>query len=89
MGLTIICLILFLGPLTGAGLNPARCFGPAIVSGHWDNHWVYWIGPLIGGVFGAAGALFLVPTLTTTVASRERFKSILASEGTSLLDDQH
>ncbi len=40
-------------PLTGAALNPARAFGPAIVSNHWDNQGVWWVGPLAGGVLGA------------------------------------
>jgi glycerol uptake facilitator-like aquaporin len=30
-------------------MNPARVFGPALASGHWNNHFVYWIGPLLGG----------------------------------------
>lgn len=62
IGLTIVMDILAIGPLTGAAMNPARVLGPAIASGTWGNHWVYWVGPLLGG--GLAGALqqfFLMP----------------------------
>src|SRR5438552_7336307 len=56
IGLTITLDILFGGPFTGAAMNPARTFGPAIVSGQWDHHYVYWIGPLLGGAL--AGIIY-------------------------------
>ena len=40
------------GPVSGASMNPARSFGPALISGTWDHHWVYWMGPVLGAVLG-------------------------------------
>ncbi len=56
IGLTITMDILFGGPFTGAAVNPSRAFGPALATGHWQNHGVYWAGPLLGGVI--AGVLY-------------------------------
>ena len=56
IGATVTLDILFGGPLTGAAMNPARVFGPAIASNFWKAHYVYWIGPLIGGA--AAGFVY-------------------------------
>lgn len=53
IGLTVALDIMATGPLTGAAMNPARTFGPALASAHWSNHLVYWIGPLIGGALAA------------------------------------
>jgi MIP family channel proteins len=49
IGLTVFVDILVGGGRTGAAMNPARAFGPALVSGHWNDQLVYWLGPLIGG----------------------------------------
>src|SRR5437588_2418775 len=52
IGATITLDILFGGPLTGAAMNPARVFGPALAAWFWHDHYVYWIGPLVGGALG-------------------------------------
>jgi MIP family channel proteins len=52
IGATITLDILFGGPLTGAAMNPARVFGPAVAANFWKDHYVYWIGPLVGGGLG-------------------------------------
>jgi MIP family channel proteins len=56
IGLTITMDILLGGPFTGAAVNPARAFGPALAAHHWSNHGVYWVGPLLGGII--AGYLY-------------------------------
>jgi aquaporin Z len=50
IGLTITFAILAIGPYTGAALNPARWFGPALASGHWTDWYLWIIGPVAGGV---------------------------------------
>jgi MIP family channel proteins len=56
IGLTITLGILVAGPFTGAALNPARALGPELVSRHWLNWGIYWVGPLSGGFI--AGLLY-------------------------------
>ena len=47
----IVPLLMFLeGSVSSMCINPARAFGPALVSGVWDNHWIYWSAPFLGGV---------------------------------------
>ncbi len=53
IGMVVLFDILVGGPLTGGSMNPARTFGPALASGFWANHLVYWIGPIIGSLVAA------------------------------------
>jgi MIP family channel proteins len=62
IGLTLLPAILVGGPLTGAALNPARAFGPALVSLDWHGHITYWLGPLLGAaVAGLVWGKVLLP----------------------------
>lgn len=56
IGFAIIVDILMGGALTGAAMNPARAFGPAVIAHYWQDQWLYWAGPLVGG--GAAAILY-------------------------------
>ena len=53
IGLAVAADILMGGPLTGAAMNPARWFGPAVASGAFDDWYVWWIGPLLGAAVAA------------------------------------
>lgn len=53
VGMAVVLGVFATGPLTGAALNPARAFGPAVATGHWANWYVYWVGPLAGGLSAA------------------------------------
>jgi MIP family channel proteins len=53
VGLTIAMGSLLGGPFTGAAMNPARAFGPALAAPHWQNQGVYWVGTLFGGTIAA------------------------------------
>ena len=53
IGLTIAADILAIGPLTGASMNPARSFGPAIASGVFAGQIIYWVGPILGAIAAA------------------------------------
>lgn len=52
-GLTITVAVLVGYPFTGAALNPIRSFGPALAATHWQNHGIYWVGPLVGAIIAA------------------------------------
>jgi len=73
IGLTVTFDILAIGPLTGASMNPARSFGPAVAAYFgttripeiWQNHALYWVGPLLGGI--VAGWIYTLFFLSKAV----------------------
>lgn len=69
IGLAITVCGLAAGPLTGAAMNPARAFGPALVAWEWHGQAVYWLGPLVGAtVAGALWKFMLLPKDATDLA---------------------
>lgn len=54
IGLTVTLDILIGGPITGAAMNPARYLGPALLGGGLAHWWLYWAGPVIGGILAGA-----------------------------------
>lgn len=53
IGMTILVGHLVAVPFTGTSMNPARSFGPALIANAWMDHWIFWVGPLIGGGLAA------------------------------------
>ena len=58
IGFTVTLCALAGGAITGASMNPARSFAPALFSGSWQHHWVYWLGPILGAGLAAFAAKY-------------------------------
>jgi MIP family channel proteins len=71
VGLAIVIGCLFGGSYTGGSMNPARSFGPALIMDSWENHWVYWVGPIIGSVLAALIYKYALKIQPTIVARSE------------------
>ncbi|HUY70123.1 MAG TPA: aquaporin [Candidatus Baltobacteraceae bacterium] len=60
IGLTVMVDVLAIGPFTGGAMNPARAIGPTIASMFFANWYVYWIGPILGGIVAALFYKYLI-----------------------------
>ncbi|KAG2196388.1 hypothetical protein INT47_012892 [Mucor saturninus] len=64
VGLSVFMCHIVGTPIDGTSINPARSFAASIVSGKWANHWIFWFGPLIGGIF--AYCIYMTCKILTT-----------------------
>jgi aquaporin Z len=53
IGLTVGLNSMFGGLISGASMNPARSFGPALISMNFEFHWIYWLAPILGAILAA------------------------------------
>ena len=69
IGLAVAVGILTIGPVTGAALNPARWFGPALLTSSWDDALVWTLGPILGGLLAGATYLYGIKPRLAGVAA--------------------
>ncbi|XP_047438229.1 aquaporin AQPAe.a isoform X2 [Mugil cephalus] len=67
---------------SGASMNPARTLGPAIITGFWENHWVYWIGPVFGAIMAGVSYEFFF----TRSASRQKLVACLTCKDIEIVE---
>ncbi|KAM4796027.1 aquaporin-4-like [Rhinophrynus dorsalis] len=82
IGFSLTAGALAAGQFSGGSMNPARSLGPAVVTGIWEHHWVYWIGPILGAFL--AGALY--EFFFATSASREKLVACLTCKDIEIVE---
>lgn len=68
IGLTVGLEAMCMGPISGASMNPARSFGPALVGGIWQHQWIYWVATIIGAQLAVAAYRIIAPTVFPNTA---------------------
>jgi glycerol uptake facilitator-like aquaporin len=74
IGFTLGFNVILGGSISGGSLNPARSFGPALIVGNFDFHWIYWIAPILGGLIAAGVYKGLHKDLDLLSADAEQIK---------------
>uniref|UniRef100_A0A646QFQ9 Aquaporin1 n=1 Tax=Hemiscolopendra marginata TaxID=943146 RepID=A0A646QFQ9_9MYRI len=87
IGITVTVGHLFSIRYTGCGMNPARVFGPAAVTGSWDNHWAYWIGECGGAIFAALLYIVIFCADDSGIYNRV-FRTLCSSSSVDNLDQK-
>nr|QKE23020.1 aquaporin 14 [Symphodus melops] len=67
---------------SGGSMNPARSLGPAIITGFWENHWVYWIGPVLGAILAGVSHEFFF----SLSASRQKLVACLTCKDIEIVE---
>ncbi|XP_068123669.1 aquaporin-4-like [Hyperolius riggenbachi] len=82
IGFSVIAGALAAGQFSGGSMNPARSFGPALFTGFWEYHWVYWIGPTLGAFLAGASYEFFF----ASSASREKLVACLTCKDIDIVE---
>ncbi|XP_062397719.1 aquaporin-4 [Sardina pilchardus] len=82
IGFSLSAGIFTAGRLSGGSMNPARTLGPAIITGVWEHHWVYWIGPVLGAILaGVSHEFFFAQS-----ASRQKLVACLTCKDIEMVE---
>lgn len=90
IGLTVTLGHLGVVEYTGASMNPARSFGTALINENWNQHWVYWAGPILGGVCAALLYTQVFKAAPSeAVSASERYRAVADEKELKRLDGKH
>ncbi|KAL4218102.1 Aquaporin-4 [Mactra antiquata] len=81
IGLTVGCMHLAGIPFTGASMNPARSLGSALISDDFEGHWVYWCGPILGGILAALTYKYIFNPYRKCISYDEATEIMLQDKG--------
>ncbi|XP_064408439.1 aquaporin-4 [Latimeria chalumnae] len=82
IGFSLVAGILAAGNISSGSLNPARSLGPAILTGIWEHHWVFWIGPVLGAVLAGVSYEFFF----ASSASREKLIACITCKDIEIVE---